>query len=430
MLHIEPIDDLIDVPRTIRVEGLQPGEQVQIDSATVRGQGVTWRSHIVVRADEHGVVDLGRQAPVSGSYSGVHHMGLVWSQAPDKAGARDLFPDVVTQPLETTVTVKRDNGQVYEKSFIQRLTAAGVRRQEVREHGLVGTVFHPPGPGPHPAIMILNGSGGGINEPRGAIWASRGFTAFALGYFKAPGLSPYISNTPLEYFETGLQWMRRELNPLAGFVAIAGQSRGGELVMLLGSMFPDLVSAVLGYVPSAVVNCAQNACDPALGREGFAWLYKGKGIQHVWDGNKTATWDPWDYGPEPRRHTNALLTSLEDPEAVARARIPVEKIKGPVLLLSGGDDGSWPSTLYCEMIKQSLRHHPYPVVHHDYPEAGHLILFPYVPTTQLQYAHPVSGRLSTSGGRPDVNAIADEHSWQAALAFARQAVKDTLARNA
>ena len=55
--------------------------------------------------------------------------------------------------------------------------------------------------------MVLNGSGGGINEPRAALYASHGFAALALGYFKAPGLSDYISNTRLELFEAALQWM-------------------------------------------------------------------------------------------------------------------------------------------------------------------------------------------------------------------------------
>src|SRR5690606_15584764 len=235
--------------------------------------------------------------------------------------------------------------------------APGVTRQEVRTEGLVGTIFHPAGDGPHPAIMILNGSGGGINEPRGALWASHGFTAFALAYFKAPGLSPYISNTPLEYFETGLKWLRRTQQPLRGFVAVTGQSRGGELAMLLGSRFPELVDWVLGYVPSAVVNCAQNACDPELGREGYAWLHHGRGIPHVWENNRTATWEPWDNGPEPRRHTDAMLTSLQDPEAVARATIPVERIKGRVLLLSASDDGSSPSTKDCDKVRATRDDH-------------------------------------------------------------------------
>jgi hypothetical protein len=78
------------------------------------------------------------------------------------------------------------------------------------------------------------------------------------------------------------------------------------------------------------------------------------------------------------------------------------------------------------MIKSHLakHRHPYPVVHHEYPNGGHSILFPYAPTTQLTYRHPVSKRSSTTGGTPAVNAHADAHSWQAALTFARQAVAD------
>ena len=55
--------------------------------------------------------------------------------------------------------------------------------------------------------------------------------------------------------------------------------------------------------------------------------------------------------------------------------------------------------------------------------AGHAIVFPTVPTTQLVYAHPVSGRLSTTGGAPAANAHADEASWLAVLTFLAQAVQ-------
>lgn len=115
--------------------------------------------------------------------------------------------------------------------------------------------------------MILNGSGGGINEPRAALYASHGYLAFALAYFKAPSLSDYISNTPLEYFKQGLDWLRREYQPYKDFVALNGQSRGGELVLLLASLFPEDVSAVVAYVPSALVHSGQNAADHALGEE-------------------------------------------------------------------------------------------------------------------------------------------------------------------
>lgn len=235
----------------------------------------------------------------------------------------------------------------------------------------------------------------------------------------------YISNTPLDYFEKALLWLHRELKPLDGFVALSGQSRGGELVLLLGSLFPDLVSAVIGYVPGAVVHCAQNACDPALGREGPAWLLLGVALPNVWDNNRSASWALWDEGPEPRRHTDALLTALQDPDAVERASIRVEAIAGPILLLSGTDDGNWPSSLYCRMIVERLARlaRPYPVEHLDFEDAGHAIVFPYLPTTQLVYAHPVSGRLSTSGGAPHANAQAYEASWAGVLRFLKQAVQ-------
>jgi len=424
-LTITPADALIDVPRQIRVEHVEPGQTVEITALT-RRNGVLWQAQAAFKAGDDGVVDLTRDAPVSGDYTGVAPMGLVWSQAPVDSPSREHFNHPVTDALVTDV-IARAAGAQTQATFTQRLALEGVTRHEVREEGLVGTLYLPAGskPGSHPAVMILNGSGGGINEPRAALYASRGYAAFALAYFKAPGLSDYISNTPLEYFQTGLRWLRKKVQPKHDFVAISGQSRGGELVLLLGATFPKEVSAVVAYVPGAVVHSGQNACDPKIGREGPTWLLGGKPIPHVWENNRTATWAPFDEGPSPHRHEKAILTALQDPDAVARARIRVEDIEGPVMLLSATDDGSWPSSLYSKMVQDKLREvkHPYPVEWLDYENGGHSILFPYVPTTQLVYAHPVSGKISTSGGNPKDNARADQESWEGVKTFLDAAVK-------
>ncbi|WAI81023.1 MULTISPECIES: acyl-CoA thioester hydrolase/BAAT C-terminal domain-containing protein [Achromobacter] len=428
-LTITPADALIDVPRQIRVENVAPGQTVEI-SALTRRNGVLWQAHAAYTAGEDGAVDLTRDAPISGDYTGLSPMGLIWSQAPVDSPSREHFNHPVTDALVTDVVARvggAEGGMQAQATFTQRLALDGVTRHEVREEGLVGTLYLPAGskPGSHPAVMILNGSGGGINEPRAALYASRGYAAFALAYFKAPGLSDYISNTPLEYFQTGLRWLRKKVQPKHDFVAISGQSRGGELVLLLGATFPKEVSAVVAYVPGAVVHSGQNACDPKIGREGPTWLLGGKPIPHVWENNRTATWAPFDEGPSPHRHEKAILTALQDPDAVARARIRVEDIEGPVMLLSGTDDGSWPSSLYSKMVQDKLVDvkHPYPVEWLDYENGGHSILFPYVPTTQLVYAHPVSGKISTSGGNPKDNARADQESWEGVKKFLDAAVK-------
>lgn len=421
-LTIQPVDALIDVSRTIRITGLEPGQAIRLHSKTLRGKAVPWQSTADFIADSKGVVDLTQQAPVAGSYTGVEPMGLIWSQVPEIEGEREVFAESALEPIETRIEAEIA-GQVIRATLVQRLAAAGVQRVEVREQGLVGTLYLPATPGPHPAVVILNGSGGGINEPRAALYASHGYLAFALAYFKAPGLSDYISNTPLEYFKKGLDWLRQKYQPLNNFVALNGQSRGGELVLLLASIYPEDVSAVVAYVPGAVVHSGQNAADPAVGREGPAWLLNGKPLTHVWTNNKTATWAPFDEGPPPHRHDRAILTALQDPEAVERARILVERIQAPIILLSATDDGSWPSSLYSQMIVDRLAHYDFEheVCWIDTPDAGHSIVFPYIPTTQLIYAHPVSGKVSTSGGKPNANAKSDECSWNAIKEFLQRA---------
>ena len=201
-------------------------------------------------------------------------------------------------------------------------------RQDVREHGLVGTLYLPPGaaPGSHPAVLILNGSGGGINEPRAALYASRGYAAFALAYFKAPGLSDYISNTPLEYFQSGLRWLRDKVRPKHDFVAVSGQSRGGELVLLLGATFPRKCRPWSPTCPAPWSIAARTPATPRSAAK--ADLAAGRQAPaHVWENNRTATWAPFDEGPSPHRHEGHPHRPAR-PRRRGRARIKVEDIQG------------------------------------------------------------------------------------------------------
>ena len=169
-LKIEPADALIDVERQITVTGAQPGAQVEISATTVR-QGVRWASYAIFEADAQGQVNVATQDPLEGStYDTADAMGLIWSQVPQVEGARQLFNQSVFDAIVTNLSVS-SAGQGATTTMTQRLAAEGVKRIELDEDGLVGTLFLPDGPGPHPGIMVLNGSGGGINEPRAALYA-------------------------------------------------------------------------------------------------------------------------------------------------------------------------------------------------------------------------------------------------------------------
>ncbi|WP_213776987.1 acyl-CoA thioesterase/bile acid-CoA:amino acid N-acyltransferase family protein [Caballeronia sp. dw_276] len=419
-IEVTPHSALIDVARDIVLSGFAPRAEIDVIARQSQHDGSEWESLNRFIADETGRVDLRTAAPVSGDYaaSGAEAMGIVWSMRCVKE-----VPGVDSiEPLHIEIEARDAHGTTAHASLIQQFIADGVTRREVREQGIVGTLFIPSTPGPHPAVIVLNGSGGGINEPRAALYAAHGIAAFALGYFKAPGLPPAISRTPLEYFARALDWLRQTVQPKNGFVAIAGQSRGAELALLLGATYPERVSAVIGYVPSAVLHGTLRAGAAGEAPDSIAWTLGGKALPHVWQNNRHADWSAFRNPPapdEPIRQAPAFVSALEDADAVARSRIEVERIAGPILLISGTDDGFWPSSQYAGMIVDDLKQRGFAhsVEHLRYEGAGHSILFPHVPTTLVARPHPVAGVRITAGGTAAANAYANDASWPRVLRF-------------
>lgn len=427
-LAVTPAVALIDVPRVFTLDGFAPHSRVTLTVTSRQLDGQVWRSRNAYVADATGSVDVSGQAPESGGYGIVDSQGPIWSQSAahaDDADAAQLpAPAGPAGTIHASASAIDAHGNHATATFEQRHADAGVTRQALNEDGLVGALYTPAGPGPHPAIVVLNGSGGGINEARAALFASRGYAALALGYFGAPGLPDYLSDIPLEYFERALQWLRATARPAGDFVAVSGHSRGGELALLLGSLYPQAVSAVIAYVPSSVVHGVLNAGKPGTGRFGPAWTQAGKPLAHVWENNAAQDWRIVDSLPEPRRQAQAFVNAQQDAAAVARARIPVERISGPVLVLSAGDDGYWPSTHYAREVAQALKaaDHPHAIEHLDYPEAGHALQAPGVPTTEISRAHAVSGIVLTGGGDAAANARANADAWAAVQRFLAAAV--------
>jgi dienelactone hydrolase len=106
--------------------------------------------------------------------------------------------------------------------------------------------------------------------------------------------------------------------------------------------------------------------------------------------------------------------------------IRVEKTAGPVLMISGGADGLWPSTALAEVAQRRLREHhfPHPFEHLVYPEAGHAIGLPNVMTTMLRSRHPVGGEEIDMGGTPAATAQASRDAWPRTLAFLAKSLQD------
>jgi dienelactone hydrolase len=109
-----------------------------------------------------------------------------------------------------------------------------------------------------------------------------------------------------------------------------------------------------------------------------------------------------------------------DARLLSAAAIAVERINGPVLLISGTDDEGY-SYAFHDVAAQRLaggtRHSWEHVVHTG---AGHgIIAPPYRPTTVT--TSPGPGVTFSHGGTPEANARACAATWQATIRFLRTA---------
>ncbi len=406
-----PATALIDERVEIGLTGVRPHGAVTIRAQMRDDDNRSWRSHATFRADAQGGVAVAAQAPLAGTYTDVDAMGLFWSMGPETTAEAAPFAKSGLAPTLMTITAEVD-GQPCAMATLERLfVAPNVRAEQVRAQGLAGTLFRPPGRGPHPRVIVLSGSGGGLPQGLAALLASHGYAALALAYFSYEHLPAELVTIPLEYFETGMRWLQAQQGVRDDRLGVVGTSRGGELALLLGATFPR-VTAVVGYVPSGIV-----WGGIAEGEERSAWTYRGRPLPFA-PGLSPAEMEEV-YRHEPIPLTPTFLACLRNPAVGEAVTIPVERTRGAILLISGQDDQMWPSTLFSEMVIARLRRqafaHPYR--HLSYTGAGHDIARPYLPTTVRQARHPFDERLFAYGGNAQDHAAAQAASWLQVLSF-------------
>jgi dienelactone hydrolase len=321
--------------------------------------------------------------------------------------------ELVYEPGSTVVhlSVETDGKVLATKDCIRRLYDPDVQMLNISEQDMVGKLFFRRGASA-PGIIVLGGGEGGLASPMttAALLASHGYPSLALAYFRFEDLPRNLREIPLEYFEKAIRWLK--LHPACnGEVIVYGRSKGAELALLLGTKYPE-ISGVIASSPSSVACVGDMEPDQnGVYATYSSWSDRGELVPQV----------PWsdDLCVEATRCLQNGLridhvhrTALSQVNSPEEYEIPVEKLRGPVLLISSGDDHWWPATLHCERIKQRLRAHgfPYECIHLDYPDAGHVIRFPGVPTTQLRM----------NGGTAKANNHASTESWKEVLEFVRR----------
>lgn len=386
-----------DEPFTLAVSGL-PAGTVDVSMTLEDYTGNEWTARATYETAD-GRLSLANTTPNDEDF-GAGAMALL-QQATFDLGDTAFYPGV-ERPNTVTIGVHRA-GETLGTSEVER-TFGGVGRsaREITDEEFVGTVYEPPGTERAPGVVVLHGSEGTPAGATAAMLATHGFRAVALHYFEWRDRHEQLPNelveVPVEFVERAAEWLLDGETTVGSQVGALGFSKGGELALLAGSSL-DTVGPVVsvsgsGYVWEGVARTSGEARS--------SWTSDGEPVPfvpYVRDDETGDTATPAEFEPV---HTASLENAGE--ERLAEARIPVERIDAPVLLVTGGRDRLWNTATLHAVAADHLE--PSQVDHRRYEDAGHLIRFPYRPVTNRR-----EGQRYVFGGTPAGYAEADTDHW-------------------
>ncbi len=408
---VDPVDPLFGVPVTVRIEGAEPGATVTLGARSKDGTGLIFESTASYLADAGGVVDIARQAPVSGGYEGADALGIFYSMQPvgiDKKGWRNYsFTQLEHITVSLEVSTAAEETAVGEVRWHFQAPGSDLVRTEITEEGLYGVLHRPAGEGPYPGLILLGGSGGGIDEWWARTMAANGFASLTLAYFNYQDQPKVLMEIPLETVERGLGWLRKQAEVDPDRIAVMGGSKGGELAILAAATYSQ-IKAVVGCVASGIVWQCDDEVEVAS-----SWTLDGQGLAYA----------RWFFSPESMERymagesvalRGAYAMEKNDPETLAAATIKVENINGPVLLVSGTDDQMWPSDIMADRIMARLKEHGHPHErrHLKVEGGGHLVFLPVYMTGGNREPVPFM-----FGGTAAVDAHGSAEFWKIMLEF-------------
>lgn len=427
-------------PLTVRITGLEAGQQVVLQATAWWERYPTgiepYRSRAIFRADQNGVIDLGRDAPQAGSsYPTADRSGIFWSMVADRFAPAPLSRGTGPVPADAQASARGEvrleleiGGEIAARKTLHLSSAPGIVVREIREPDVTGIFAVGEGGGPRAAVILLGGSEGGLFTARGLapLLASQGYAVLGLGYFRGDepeleALPPTLEHIPVETLATARAWLARQPGVDGERVAVVGVSKGAEFALLAATIYP-WIDAVAAFAPSHVV--WEGIPPDARPRQPRAssWTRDGRPLAFM----------RWSY-PAEERNTAARKTSgrsrLTEPhleslaiyaEDAAAARIPVERTAAALLLVAGSDDGMWPSALAVEKIAAAARAaHPGRMVETEILPTGHQVLGTgWAPTTTFNRPR---GRLQ--GGSPELDARAQAVSWARLRRFLAEQLK-------
>ncbi len=199
------------------------------------------------------------------------------------------------------------------------------------------------------AVITFSGSEGGSRASDTMAWyyKQNGISALGVTLFAGEETGKNLDRVPLEYVENAIAWLKEQ-----GYekIAVDGISKGSEYTRRAASRFPE-TSCGVARVPSDV------GSEGRIGRKApsgtSCWSYRGEELRYT-----PYVVRDFDVFKQLRRYGEFNILSYNTGKDVTEESIiPVENIRGPILLISTEADAVWPSAEQAAQIVSRLEEH-------------------------------------------------------------------------
>lgn len=218
----------------------------------------------------------------------------------------------------------------------------------------------PEGSGPFPTIIILGGSSGGDGTARrmASRFLAEGYAIFGFTYYSPawfgreaqfPSLPAAFDAIPVEGARDAREWLCARHEVRCEAIGIYGVSKGAEFALLAGSLI-DGFAAVAAIVPSDVVWEGWGPGTTAGQNSSFSW--QGKPLPFVPYIGMQEEFAKMRDRQEPRLRLPHDRGRHANPARAIAARINVEAIDEPVLVVGGDADDTWNSGEMAQNISE------------------------------------------------------------------------------
>ncbi len=366
------------------ISGLAPGSEVILRSERPShfGSGIIMRSDLRYIADDQGNVETANMAAQGDAELAPQGNRLVFAPFWKMASTGDKVPeDWPINEVRFSVDIEADGSfELFETMRLGPGPGDYVEQPLSAEFpgAFIATPVDRPS-GDRPVVIVLGGSEGDDGAARALTpsfieegWIVLGLPYHSPRYYgqdqKFPGLPGSFFDIPIDYVEAAIGEIKQREGVNPDRVAIWGASKGAELALLTGSRVEGL-QAIVGIVPSDVVWEGWGA--GSVEGESTSFAYRGESLAFVPYVDMRSIFAKLSRG-EPAALRPAMDAGrIRYPERVATARIEVEQIDEPVLLVGGDLDDVWASGPMARNIAESRDRAGLETIALTYPDGSH-----------------------------------------------------------